>query len=178
MSQPAEQTQTPANSAVRNTVGKGSKQAPDNNPGESSWQHSQTRGETIFFESESCDRQRKARKKIRTSPASALGDTYYSQNTSVFSRLRREEAKPTRRRSPVSTTVFTKLGDRDRNVFQRLGERKKDIHSRLGPEVAPRRRHASERRSASTGKSAGDPNKIRKEARNLIRSYVTCFGER
>ncbi|GJS54351.1 hypothetical protein Tco_0627713 [Tanacetum coccineum] len=166
MSQPVEQTQTPANSAVRNTMGKGSKQAPDNNPGylpadklreicekhynqilpimaekvhqkklqgvqtrlnfeESSRQHSPTRGKTIFSESKSCDRQRRARKKRRSSPAFAPKDTYYSQNTSIFSRIRREGAKPTRQRSPVSTTVFTRLGDRDRNVFQRLGERKK-----------------------------------------------------
>nr|GEY22117.1 reverse transcriptase domain-containing protein [Tanacetum cinerariifolium] len=40
-------------------------------------------------------------------------------------RLKCEGAKPTRQRSPVSTRVFTRLGDRDRNVFQRLGERKK-----------------------------------------------------
>ncbi|GJV32952.1 reverse transcriptase domain-containing protein [Tanacetum coccineum] len=33
MSQPAEQTPTPANSAVRNTIGKGSKQTPDSDPG-------------------------------------------------------------------------------------------------------------------------------------------------
>ncbi|GJW69498.1 hypothetical protein Tco_0126415 [Tanacetum coccineum] len=123
MSQPADQTQTPADSAVRNTVGKRSKQAPDSNPGylpsdklqkicekhynqilqimakkvhqeklqgvqtrldfgESLRQHSRTRGETVFSESESCDRQRKTRKKRRSSPASAPGDTYYSQNTS------------------------------------------------------------------------------------------------
>ncbi|GJU13548.1 hypothetical protein Tco_1135944 [Tanacetum coccineum] len=36
MSQPANQAQTPANSAVRNTAGKGSKQTPDSNPGKRS----------------------------------------------------------------------------------------------------------------------------------------------
>nr|GFA23898.1 reverse transcriptase domain-containing protein [Tanacetum cinerariifolium] len=71
-----------------------------------------------------------------------------------FSRLRHEGTKPARQRSPVSTIVFTRLGDKDRNVSTWFGERKKDIHSRLGPEVVPRRRHASERRSASTSRSA------------------------
>ncbi|GKD75332.1 hypothetical protein Tco_1333614 [Tanacetum coccineum] len=206
MSQPADQTQTPADSAVRNTVGKRSKQAPDSNPGylpadklqkicekhynqilpimakkvhqeklqgvqtrldfgESLRQHSRTRGETIFSESESCDRQRKTRKKRRSSPASAPGDTYYSQNTSVFSRLRREETKPTHRRSPVSTTMFTKLGNRDRNVFQRLGERKKDIHSRLGPEVGSRlnvKEKSKENEMKQIGQTAGDQSVLRK----------------
>ncbi|GKE23824.1 hypothetical protein Tco_1435336, partial [Tanacetum coccineum] len=92
--------------------------------------------------------------------------------------LRCEGAKPAHRRSPISTTVFTRLGNRDRNVFTRLGGRRKDVHSLLGPEAASRHGHASERRSASTGKSVEDPNRRKKEARNLIRSYVTCFSER
>ncbi|GJW03010.1 reverse transcriptase domain-containing protein [Tanacetum coccineum] len=62
------------------------------------------------------------------------------------SELRREGDKPTRRRSPVSTTVFT--------------------------------RHASERRSVSSNRSAEDPNRRKKDARSLIHSYVTCSSER
>ncbi|GKB88688.1 reverse transcriptase domain-containing protein [Tanacetum coccineum] len=73
--------------------------------------------------------------------------------------------------------MFTRLGNRDMNVFTRLGERKKDIHSPLGPEGASHRRHASDRRSASTGRSGENPNHMREEARNLIRSYVTCSSE-
>ncbi|GJS47354.1 hypothetical protein Tco_0597475 [Tanacetum coccineum] len=81
---------------------------------------------------------------------------------SVFSRLRREGDKPTCRRSPVSTTVFTRLGHRDKNVFTWLGERKKNVHSWIGSEVTLRRRHASERRSASLSKSVEDPGVPRK----------------
>ncbi|GJU06718.1 hypothetical protein Tco_1123148 [Tanacetum coccineum] len=95
----------------------------------------------------------------------------------MFSRLRREGDKPTRRRSPVSTIVFTRLGHRDGNVFTHLGERRKNVHSRLGPEVVPRRRHASERMSASSNRSAKDPNHRNKDARSLICSYVTCSSE-
>ncbi|GJZ43775.1 reverse transcriptase domain-containing protein [Tanacetum coccineum] len=95
----------------------------------------------------------------------------------MFSRLRREGDKPTRRRSPVSTIVFTRLGHRDGNVFTHLGERRKNVHSRLGPEVVPRRRHASERMSASSNKSAKDLNHRNKDARSLICSYVTCSSE-
>ncbi|GJT60593.1 reverse transcriptase domain-containing protein [Tanacetum coccineum] len=61
-----------------------------------------------------------------------------------------EGSSSTRQRSPVSTTVFTRIGARDRNVFTRLGERKKYIHSRLGPKTASRHKHASDRRHASS----------------------------
>nr|GFB30937.1 hypothetical protein [Tanacetum cinerariifolium] len=39
-----------------------------------------------------------------------------------------EESSSTRQRSHVSSTVFTRLGVRDRNVFTRLKEKKRDIH--------------------------------------------------
>ncbi|GKA62355.1 hypothetical protein Tco_0761874 [Tanacetum coccineum] len=146
--------------------------------GENWRQNSQTREETQLSESKSCDRQRRSKKKRKPSPVTASRDTYLSQGTSVFSKLIREKEKPARRRSPISATMFTKLGNRDKTVFTWLGERKKDVHSRLGPEVASRRRHANERRSASTGRSVEDPNHRKKEARNLIRSYVTCSSER
>nr|GEZ57005.1 hypothetical protein [Tanacetum cinerariifolium] len=76
-----------------------------------------------------------------------------------------------------STTVLTGLGHRDENVFTRLGERRKNVRSRLGPEVAPRHRHATERRNASSNRSAEDPNRRNKNARSLIRSYITCSSE-
>ncbi|GJX50267.1 reverse transcriptase domain-containing protein [Tanacetum coccineum] len=215
MSRSADQAQTPANSVIRNTAGKGSKQAADGDSeylpedklrdicekhynqilpimtekvhreklqgvqtrltyGESSHRNSQTREETQFSESESCDRRRRPKKR-KPSPATAPRDTRPSQNTSVFSRLRRKGDKLTRRRSP--TIVFTRLGHRDRNIFTRLGERRKNVHSRLGPEVAPRRRHASERRSASSNRSVEDPNHRKKDIRSLIRSYVTCSSK-
>ncbi|GJZ84827.1 hypothetical protein Tco_0650166 [Tanacetum coccineum] len=140
--------------------------------GESSHRNSQTREETQLSESESCDRRRRTKKR-KPSPTTTSRDTRPSQNTSVFSRLRPEGDKPTRRRSPVSTTMFTNLDHRDGNVFTRLGERRKNVHSRLGPEVAPRRRHASERRSANSNRSKEDSDRGKKDARSLIRSYVT-----
>ncbi|GKA82725.1 reverse transcriptase domain-containing protein [Tanacetum coccineum] len=168
MSKSADHAQTPANSVVRNTTGKGSKQATDGGPG---------------YLPE--DKLREICEKYYNQILPIMAEQVHKEKLqgvqtrlTYSERLRREGAKPARRRSPVSTTVFTRLGDRDRNVFTRLGERKKDIHSRLGPEVAPRHRHASERRSAGASRSAEDSSHRKKEARNLIRSYVTCSSER
>ncbi|GJY54392.1 hypothetical protein Tco_0446056 [Tanacetum coccineum] len=86
--------------------------------------------------------------------------------------LRQEGSSSTRQRSPVSTTVFTRIGARDRNVFTRLGERKKDIHSRLGPKTASRHKHASDRRHASSRRSAEDPNHRRKGQKKYIKDPV------
>ncbi|GKC98303.1 hypothetical protein Tco_1168578 [Tanacetum coccineum] len=58
--------------------------------------------------------------------------THPGQGLSIFSRLRQEESSSTRQRSPVSTTVVTRVGARDMNDFTRLGERKKDVLRRLG----------------------------------------------
>nr|GEU53407.1 reverse transcriptase domain-containing protein [Tanacetum cinerariifolium] len=117
-------------------------------------------------------------KKRRPSPVKSSKDTCFSQGTSVFSRLKHEREKLARRISHVSTAVFTRLGDKEKNVFARLGEKKKSVHSGLGPEAVSRCRHANERRSASTGRSGEDPNRRKKEARDLIRSYVTFSSER
>ncbi|GJT62155.1 hypothetical protein Tco_1005688 [Tanacetum coccineum] len=97
---------------------------------------------------------------------------------SVFSMLRREGDKPTCRRSPISTIVFTRLGHRDGNIFKCLGEQRKNVHSGLRPEVAPRHRHANERRSARLNRSVEDPNRRKKDVKSLIRSYVTCSSKR
>nr|GEY61816.1 hypothetical protein [Tanacetum cinerariifolium] len=114
----------------------------------------------------------------RPSPIASSRDTRFSQGTSVFSRLKHDKEKLACQRSPVSTTVFTRLGYKDKNLFARLGEKRRSVHSRLGPEAVSRRRHAKERRSASTGRSGEDLNRRKKEARDLIRSYVTCSSER
>ncbi|GKC34850.1 hypothetical protein Tco_1047234 [Tanacetum coccineum] len=139
--------------------------------GESSHRNSQTQ----FSESESCDRKKRLKKR-KQSPTTASRGTCSSQTTSAFSRLRHERDKPTRRRSPVSATVFTRLGPRDKDVFTRFGERKRSIHSRLGPDVAPRHMHASRKRN--TSRSAENPSRRRKDARELIQSYITCSSER
>ncbi|GJV71266.1 hypothetical protein Tco_1491261 [Tanacetum coccineum] len=60
--------------------------------------------------------------------------------------------------------------------FYAVGERKRDVHSRLGPEDAPRHRRVS--RNRSTSRSAETPSQRRKDARELIRSYVTCSSKR
>ncbi|GKB24579.1 hypothetical protein Tco_0863980 [Tanacetum coccineum] len=125
--------------------------------GESSHRNSRTREETQFSESESCNRRRRPKKR-KASQAAAPKDTRPSHNTSVFSKIRREGDKLTRQRRPGSTTVFTRLGHRDGNVFTRLAERKRNVHSRLGPKVPPRRRHASEMRSAMNVKGRSKKN--------------------
>nr|GEV48597.1 reverse transcriptase domain-containing protein [Tanacetum cinerariifolium] len=130
--------------------------------------------ETQFSESKSCDRKKRPKKR-RQSPVTASRGTRPSQTTRVFSRLRHERDKPTRRRSLVSATVFTKLGLGDKNVFTRLRDRKRGVHSWLGPEDAPRHRRVSRKRS--TSRSAKTPSQRRKDDRELIRSYVTCFGK-
>nr|GEV73163.1 reverse transcriptase domain-containing protein [Tanacetum cinerariifolium] len=67
--------------------------------GESSHQNSQTREETQFSESDSCDRRKRPKKKRKPSLVTTPRSTRPSQGTGVFSRLRREGDKPTRRRS-------------------------------------------------------------------------------
>ncbi|GJR48136.1 hypothetical protein Tco_1316239 [Tanacetum coccineum] len=96
--------------------------------------------------------------------------SYPYQSPSVFSRLKHGEPSSPRRRSP-STTVFTRLGKRKKNVFTRLGKREREVFSRLERESVSRRMYANARREASSGRA-------RKEARNLVRSYVTCSRER
>ncbi|GKE58903.1 hypothetical protein Tco_1498088, partial [Tanacetum coccineum] len=128
-----------------------------------------------FLESESCDRKKRPKKR-RQSPVTASGGTRPSQTASVFSRLRHERGKPTRRRSPMSATVFTMLGLGGKNIFTRLEERKRDVHSRLGPEDALRHRHVSRKRS--TSRSTETPSQKRKDARELIQSYVICSSKR
>ncbi|GJX23013.1 hypothetical protein Tco_0227458 [Tanacetum coccineum] len=70
------------------------------------------------------------------------------------------------------------LGARDKNVFTRLGEKRRDIHSWLGLKVVSRPKHASDRRQANSEMSAKYQNRRRKEARNPVRSYVTCSSKR
>ncbi|GJS56649.1 hypothetical protein Tco_0651433 [Tanacetum coccineum] len=191
MSKSAEHAQTPANSAVRNTAGKGSKQPTESNSrflledrlceicekhydqilpimaekvhqeklkgvqtrlsySENSRQKAQTKEKTQHSESESCDRKRKTKKRRSPIPDSVLRNTGPDRSPSVFSRLRSEKRNPARQISHVSTTMFTRLGSRDKNVFTRLGEKRGDIRSRLGPKVTPRPKHISDRRRTNS----------------------------
>ncbi|GJY29062.1 hypothetical protein Tco_0404829 [Tanacetum coccineum] len=126
MSKSVERAPTPADSIVRNTAGKGSKQTTDG-------------------------------------PPSFMLD---------------EKLRPSRQRSPTSTTVFTRLGERGKNVFTRLDEREKDAFSRLRYKNESRHRHTSARRHAGDGRTTRDPDRRKREARNLVRSYVTCSSKR
>nr|GEV13099.1 protein kinase-like domain-containing protein [Tanacetum cinerariifolium] len=112
----------------------------------------------------------------REDKALASRGTRPLQSASVFSRLRHEKDKPTRQRSPVNATVFTRLGPGDKNVFTRLGERKRGVHLRLGPEDVPQHIHMS--RKKSTSRPTKTSSQRRKDARELIRSYVTCSSKR
>ncbi|GJR94505.1 hypothetical protein Tco_0266679 [Tanacetum coccineum] len=116
----------------------------------SSRQKAQTKEKTQLSKLESCDGKRKTKKRRSPSPCNMHRSNRPGRSLSVFSRLGQEKPNPARQRSPVSTTVFTRLGARDKNVFTRLGEKRRDIHSRLGPKVVPRPKHASDRRRANS----------------------------
>ncbi|GKA79220.1 reverse transcriptase domain-containing protein [Tanacetum coccineum] len=109
-------------------------------------------------------RKRRTKKRRSPRPDTMSRSTRPGRSPSVFSRLRQKESSSTRQRSLVSTTVFTRLGARDRNIFTGLGEKKRDIHSRLGPKVVSQHKHASNRLHVSSGRSAEDPIHRRKEA--------------
>ncbi|GJS73365.1 hypothetical protein Tco_0706206 [Tanacetum coccineum] len=150
MSQPSKQNPTPANFAVRNTVGKGSKQTPDSDPGH-----------------------------LPADKLREICDKHYNQILPIMAeKVHQEKLQSVQARLSFGESSRRHSQTRGETIFSKLGEKKKDIHARLGPEVAPRHRHASRRRNASVGTPAEDPNKRRKEARSLIRSYITCSSER
>ncbi|GJR68085.1 hypothetical protein Tco_0417254 [Tanacetum coccineum] len=148
MSKSTEHAQTPVNPAVRNTADKGSKQPTYGNSGslpedqlreicekhynrilpimaEKVHQEKLRGVQTRLSYSESL-RKRKTKKRRSPSPDNGPRSTRPGRSPSVFSRLRLEKQNPARQRSPVSTTVFTRLGARDKNVFTRLGEKSGD----------------------------------------------------
>nr|GEV04351.1 reverse transcriptase domain-containing protein [Tanacetum cinerariifolium] len=213
MSKLAEHPQTPTNSVVWNTAGKGSKQSTDGNYvslledqlleicekhynrilpimtekvhqeklrgvqtrlrySESSRKKAQTKEKTQHFESESCDRKRKTKKWRSPSLDNGPRSTHPGRSPSVFSILRPEKRNPARQRSPVSITVFTRLGARDKNVFTRLGEKRGNIRSRLGPKVTSWPKHTSDRRRTDSEMPAEDQNHGRKETRNPDRGTL------
>ncbi|GJT94017.1 hypothetical protein Tco_1082862 [Tanacetum coccineum] len=138
--------------------------------GESSHRNSQTQ----FLESESCDRKKRPKRK-RQSPVTASRGTRSSRTASAFSRLKHERDKPTRRRSPVSVTVFTRLGPGDKDVFTRLGEEKEASTHDWG-----RMSHRDTCVQVEKGvpaESAENPSRRKKDGRELIRSYVTCSSK-
>ncbi|GKB19995.1 hypothetical protein Tco_0853918 [Tanacetum coccineum] len=143
-----EHTPTLADSIVRNTSEKGSKQTTDG--------------------------------PMPDEKLHELCDKIYNQLLPLMAeRVHQEKLQGSpRRRSPVSTTVFARLGEREKNVFTQLGEREKDVFSCLGPKSTSHRRQASAKRDASTGRATRDPDRRKREAKNLIRSYVTCSSER
>ncbi|GKA58148.1 reverse transcriptase domain-containing protein [Tanacetum coccineum] len=73
--------------------------------GGSSHRDSQTLEETQLSTSESCDRRRRPKKRRKPRPVIVSKGTRPSQSLSVFSRLRHEGDKPTRRRSPAAAKI-------------------------------------------------------------------------
>nr|GEV14223.1 reverse transcriptase domain-containing protein [Tanacetum cinerariifolium] len=177
MRKSTERAQTPTNSVVRNIAAKGSKEATDGPHGflpedrlcESCEKKLQPTPAYHGREgpSRKASRKRRSKKRRNLSPDAMARGTHPNQSLNVFFRLMHGESSYTHQKSHVSTTVFTRLGARDKNIFTRLGERRKDIHSRLGPKVASHHKHASDKRRAGFDRSAEDPNHRRKEARNL-----------
>ncbi|GKD25273.1 hypothetical protein Tco_1231487 [Tanacetum coccineum] len=144
----------------------------------SSRQKAQTKEKTQLSESGSCDGKRKTKKRQSPSLGNMPRGTRPGQSPSVFSRLGYEKPTSACQRSPVSTTVFTKLGAKDKNVFTRLREKRRDIHLQLGPKVASRPKHISDRRRANSKMSVEVQNHERRVARNLIHSYGACSSKR
>ncbi|GKC26904.1 hypothetical protein Tco_1034198 [Tanacetum coccineum] len=131
MSKLVERAPTPADFVVRNTAGKRSKQMsdgpmPDEKLCEICDKHYNqllplTKEKTQLSESESCDKKIQSKKRRRPSPSTMSRGSHPSQSPSVFSRLKHGEPVSPRRKILTSTTVFTRLGEREKNVFTRLG---------------------------------------------------------
>ncbi|GJY39900.1 hypothetical protein Tco_0426264 [Tanacetum coccineum] len=150
MSKSAERAQMPANSIVRNTAGKGSKQATDGPLGFLPEDRLQKVHQEKLQGKEGPE---KGGSQVQAPCPEAL-TTLKARASSPDSGMADQD--PPRRRSPTSTTVFT----------------------RLGPKIVSRHMHASDKRRASVRRSVEDPSHRRREARNLVRSYVTCSSER
>nr|GEV08364.1 hypothetical protein [Tanacetum cinerariifolium] len=184
MSKSAYHAPTPGGSVVRNTSGKGIKQTLDGSPGfmpddklrEFCDKHYNQL--LPLMAKKSFDRRKKSKKRRKPSPSTMSRSTYPSQSQNIFSRLKCEDSGPFRSRNLANTHVFTRLGERENDVFTRLGDMEQDVFSRLGSRDLPRYRHANVRQHASFRKNFKDPDQRRREARSLIRSYVTCSSER
>ncbi|GJW64916.1 hypothetical protein Tco_0116800 [Tanacetum coccineum] len=180
MSQPANPANTPANSAVRNTASKGSKQTPDNNSGCLPADKLQEICEKHYNQilpimAEKVHQEKLQGLQTRLTYGESSRRKIQFSESEACDRMKRPKKY---RQSPVTASRGTRpsLGPGDKNVFTRLGERKRDVHSRLEPEDAPRHRRASRKRSMS--RSAETPSQRRKDAWELIRSYVTCSSKR
>ncbi|GJU05749.1 hypothetical protein Tco_1122179 [Tanacetum coccineum] len=144
--------------------------------GESSHQNSQTQ----FSKLESCDRKKRPKRRRQSLVTTSRGTRSW-RTASAFSRLKHERDKPTRRRSPVSATMFTRLGPRDKDVFTGMGE-ETDASTTMRPVGSSvHTGHASRKKVYSliicTNRSAKNHSRRKKDARELIRSYVTCSSE-
>ncbi|GJU34172.1 hypothetical protein Tco_1182526 [Tanacetum coccineum] len=144
MSEPENQAQTPANSAVRNTAGKGSKQTPNSNLGylltdklrEICEKHYNQILPIMAEKVHQEKLQEKGDLKREGQVRSLRQGAHAPRRTQVPSL---EGEKPTRRRSSVNAIVFTRLGPRDRNVFTR--ERQREIEEEW--DAADRASHRS-----------------------------------
>ncbi|GJV42932.1 hypothetical protein Tco_1427468 [Tanacetum coccineum] len=117
MSKSVERAPTPADFIVRNMARKGS------NPSRKSPRRA-----------DPSDLWRKLTMKLTDARKNS---TFRVRSPSVFSILRHGESGPFRWGSPTNTTVFTRLGEIEKNVFTRLGKREKDVFLRLGTETHP-----------------------------------------
>nr|GEV11848.1 retrovirus-related Pol polyprotein from transposon TNT 1-94 [Tanacetum cinerariifolium] len=88
MSKSVERAPTPADSIVRNTTGKGSKQTIDGPPGFMPDEKlRKTQEKTQLSESKSRDKKKRSKKKRKPNPSTMYGGSYASQSPSVFSRI-------------------------------------------------------------------------------------------
>ncbi|GJX25473.1 hypothetical protein Tco_0231769 [Tanacetum coccineum] len=113
MSTQAEPIPTPPTSAVRNTVGKGNEQTPEN---PSRLKEASSR-----------------RPRSTSSPEPTL---------SVFSRIRRDGSKSPRHRDFEREAVFTRLGRKEKGVFNRLRGKGRSVSARSSDSKTQRHRNA------------------------------------
>nr|GEV87432.1 reverse transcriptase domain-containing protein [Tanacetum cinerariifolium] len=164
-------------------AGKGSKQTPDSNSGcllaDKLWEICEKHYNQILpimAEKVHQEKLQGIQTRLTYGESSRLNSqTQFSESESYDRKKRPKKRRQSPVTAAVSATVFTRLGLGDKNVFTRLGEMKRGVHSRLGPGDAPRHKRVSIK---STSRSAETPSQRRKDARELIRSYVTCSSKR
>ncbi|GJW73615.1 hypothetical protein Tco_0132985 [Tanacetum coccineum] len=172
MSQPANPAQTLANFAVQNTTDKGSKQTPDNNPGYLPADRLREICKKHYNQILPIMAEKVHQEKLQgVQTRLTYGESSHRNSQTQFSESEscdRKKRPKKRRQSPVTTSRGTRPSQ-TASVFSRLR------HER-GKPTRQRSQYASKRRS--TSKSAETLSRRRKDARELIRGYVTCSSER
>ncbi|GJY90862.1 hypothetical protein Tco_0506058 [Tanacetum coccineum] len=166
MSQPANPAHTPANFAVWNTTGKGSKQTPDNNSGCLPADNLQEICEKHYNQILPIMAEKVHQEKLQgLQTCLTYGESSHRNSQIQFSESEscdRKKRPKKRRESHVTASRGTRPSQ-TASVFSRLRQESGKL---------------TEEAQRSTGRSAETPSQRRKDARELIRSYITCSRKR